>query len=193
MNVDALILAAGNSERMGFPKAFLQFDETKTFIDEIVNQYREFSCMKVCVVINKQSEVQISKLLPETQKYAQFLVNENPNRGRFSSIKIGLNHLSDSEAVFIQNIDNPFIGALLLQHLTDIILDFDYCIPTYENRGGHPILIKNSVVQKALSEPDETILKNFLQQFQVKKIAVDDPKILLNINTFEEYNQIFGK
>jgi CTP:molybdopterin cytidylyltransferase MocA len=42
-----IILAAGKSERLGFPKLSLKYDDDTTFVEHIVNEYQSFGCSDI--------------------------------------------------------------------------------------------------------------------------------------------------
>jgi molybdenum cofactor cytidylyltransferase len=181
MTVGALILSAGNSTRMGFPKALLQFDEHFSFIETIIQQYQNFDCTRICTILNPENLTSFDE--PAIVK----LVNKNPENGRFSSLKIGFKALEDMDYIFVQNIDNPFADRNLLKSLLKGIEGFDFCVPVFENRGGHPIIVCNKIAKAAQNEPDDTNLKEFLSHYTRKNVETNLAEILLNINNEEDY------
>jgi CTP:molybdopterin cytidylyltransferase MocA len=96
--------------------------------------------------------------------------------------------------VLVCNIDHPFLEVTTIQTLLSLKNKADYAVPTYQNQGGHPILISNTIVQDVLktAEP-QTHLKIFLQKYTQARMAVQDPRILSNINTPEDYLHYFPK
>ncbi len=185
----ALILAAGLSTRMGQEKFALEFSPGLTFLEHIAAQYHQSDCHRIVVVLNPTGKQLLDKLplrLPET---VQVVINHNPERGRFSSINTGLKLLKDDDYVFLHNIDNPAISQELLIVLTENIRDADYVYPVFQNRGGHPILLSNTIVREIVGqENDDLILKNFLKRFKKAQVEFGDQIILTNINTREDYD-----
>jgi molybdenum cofactor cytidylyltransferase len=189
IKIGALILSAGNSTRMGFPKALLKFDNEYTFIEKIIRQYQDFKCSRICTVVNIENQYLYDEMKSDIRNSTEKLINKYPEKGRFSSLKIGFSAMYDMDYIFIQNIDNPFAGIILLESLLSQIEDFDYCVPVFENRGGHPILVKNKIAKSAQNQPDDSILKDFLSQFSRKNIKTNSAEILLNINNAEEFEK----
>jgi len=189
LNISALILAAGFSERMKFPKAFLMFNDKMTFLEKIVSEFKIFGCNSIFVVFNNKNVLHLNKnnLFLNEIEYG---INYNPEFGRFSSLKIGFNKLIKNEFIFIHNIDNPFVEQNTLELLFNNFSDCDFCVPTFQNKGGHPILINQNIAQQALEIPDDSNLKEFLNKFNRKNIETNNRDILLNINTQDEYFSI---
>jgi CTP:molybdopterin cytidylyltransferase MocA len=187
-NASALILAAGLSYRMGKEKLSLEFGDGVTFLEQIVAQYYKFGCNKIVVVVNSEGKKLLDQESLHLPVEVVVAVNAFPERGRFSSIKTGLMNLPDEDFAFIQNVDNPEINLDLLSALLNNINEADYTFPLYQGNGGHPVLVNNKIVKALINEKtDELNLKHFLSRFKKKETEVDDPAVLLNINTAEEY------
>lgn len=188
--INALILAAGNSERMGSPKFMLRFDENHSFLEKIVESYQQFGCEKIIVVLNPSGVhlIKESKFSHEVQ----IVLNSYPEWERFYSIKTGLKTIFGAAYSFIHHVDNPFVDMEVLKCLHQNINDCDYLVPYYKGQGGHPILISGKVMKKIVEETgNKHNLKIYLQQFVLKRIEVETSSILVNINTMDEYNKFF--
>ena len=185
-NISVIILAAGNSSRLGKPKFLLKMPNGETFIESITRQYAEFGCANIIVVVNKSGNKLLTNLkFPSNTKIA---INHNHNSGRFSSIKIGAEQFNANFA-FIHNIDNPSAKAKILKSLYNVKQQADVIKPIINNKGGHPILISKKVCKDIIREKtNDKNLKYFLKNYSIKKVEVNDNSILLNINTLEDYN-----
>lgn len=187
-NASALILAAGLSYRMGKEKFALEYSSGVTFLEQIVAQYHKFGCNKIVVVVNPKGKNLNDQVLMRLPQEVIIAVNPFPERGRFSSIKTGLINSPDEDYVFIQNVDNPEITIDLLSALQNNLNEADYTFPLYHGKGGHPVLVNNEIVKALINEKtDDLNLKHFLSRYKKMKTVVDDPAVLLNINTAEEY------
>jgi len=192
-NVSVIVLAAGNSGRMASPKPFLKWDDSLTFIEKIIETYHFYGCNNIILVFNPE----VFKLFH--QKYPNYkndyklkiVINEYPQYERFYSIKKGIAICTNNKFCFIQNVDNPYVNNVILDSLYSNIGTNDYCVPTYKDYGGHPILI-NSKVINSINNIIENNLKfnEFLSQFHRKNIITEDKTVLYNINTPEEYNKL---
>lgn len=184
----ALILAAGLSNRMGQEKFALEYSSGVTFLEQIVAQYHKFGCYKIVIVVNPKGKNLICQVTLRLPVEVVIAVNAFPERGRFSSIKTGLMNLPDEDYVFIQNVDNPEITIDLLSALQNNLNEADYTFPLYHGKGGHPVLVNNRIVKALMNEnTDDLNLKHFLSRYKKIETVVDDPAVLLNINTAEEY------
>ncbi len=183
-----IILAAGNSVRMGEHKALLKFDSQKTFIQNITETYLQSDIEQVIVVVNSELFKLISESSPELNRKASLIVNEHPERGRFYSLQTGLKQLQTGNSCFFQNIDNPFTSGELLKKLILYKDQADVIIPSYQGRAGHPVLISQSVAQEILLAEDSDLrIDVFLKKFKIKKVTTTERSISANINSREDY------
>jgi molybdenum cofactor cytidylyltransferase len=187
-----IILAAGKSERMGFPKLSLKYNEKENFIEHIISEYLSFGCKDIAVVVNEIGFEYLNKNEIQFPDIVKVVINEHPDWHRFYSLKIGAKSLSETHSVFIHNVDNPFVNNDVLKVLYNNKNKADYINPEYEGKGGHPILLSKKIIEELRSiEEDQIHLKDFLNQYSRLRIKVDDNKVLANINTIEEYRKNF--
>jgi CTP:molybdopterin cytidylyltransferase MocA len=89
---------------------------------------------------------------------------------------------------FFQNIDNPLTTIELLDELIIHKDEADAIIPTFQKKSGHPVLISPLVVQKINAGCNyELRVDAFLKQFTEMRIDTLDHRILININSKEDY------
>ncbi len=191
--ISSIILAAGYSSRMGVAKMSLKYDKKYSFLEKAVNEYREFGCTEIIIVVNSYNkEIISSQNLPE-DGIIKIVVNEHPEFGRFYSLKTACLSVKPLQASFIHNVDNPFVTQETLNRIFEFHNKFDYIIPSFSGRGGHPVLISEKVVSEAASTKSNTLhLKEFLTGFSTYKVDVEDEKVLVNINNAEDYKRYFG-
>ncbi|PLX14054.1 MAG: hypothetical protein C0597_10630 [Marinilabiliales bacterium] len=189
----AIILAAGKSERLGFPKLSLKYSDQYTFVEQIANEYNLFGCKEIIVVANQSGYNYIKNHNLKFPKNIHLVINEYPEWHRFYSLKIGVKALRESHSVIVHNVDNPFVNRRVLDDLLKNINTTDYVIPEYENRGGHPFLISKKIVNDIkFVEENQIHLKEFLNQYAKLKVPVQHEEVLVNINTMDEYRKYFG-
>ncbi|MFC2131414.1 NTP transferase domain-containing protein [Bacteroidota bacterium] len=191
--VAVVILAAGESNRMNTPKPFLRFDAKRVFIDKIIDEYRQFGCSRIVVTINKKHTEWISYIAAKSSSDSIiFIENNHPEYERFYSVKLGLQNIDDVDFSFIHNIDNPFIDQEILNNIYEFKSDGGYVVPNYLDKGGHPILLHREAINKIISETNNSVnLKNILSS--LKRINCDSgsDKVLININTQDDYEKYF--
>lgn len=190
-----IILAGGNSSRFGKPKPFLEFSQGLTFIEKLVNEYEKFSCEKIAVVLNSELMNSFFELYPDNfRDKLNVISNTKPELGRFYSIKLGAEQLEDTDYCFIQNIDNPFTDFDTLSLLYNSRNTDSYISPYFEDKGGHPVLLPNMIIEKIKQETNlEINTKVFLRKFKKISVSVSNDKILANINTPVEYSMAFPR
>ena len=185
-----LILAGGNSSRMKFPKTWLKIDNT-TFLEKIITTYQNFGVKNIVVVINPKFCVEPWKNKLKTLKNQTTIIeNTEVEKGRLYSIQLGLQQITIADFVFIQNIDNPFIDKNVLEQLIQNRCETGVTVPTFNQKGGHPILINRAIKNQLINTFNYSItLHDVINQFERKNIEVDDERILINMNTPEEYKE----
>ncbi len=188
----AIILAAGKSSRMGIPKLSLKYNENNIFIEHIINEYISFGCKEIAIVVNETGSNFLIENKIKFPDKVKIVINEHPDWHRFYSLKIGAKSLSESTMTFIHNVDNPFVNHNVLNRLLENIDTADYISPEFSGKGGHPILLSQKIINDVRStQEDQLHFKEFLNQYPKTKVRVDDEKVLVNINTMEEYSRYF--
>ena len=120
------------------------------------------------------------------------MVNRQVELGRSHSIHLGLQHVPEGVSCFIHNIDNPFPGLSLLALLCEAVKDHGYAVPVHLGRGGHPILLGKNVTEKLRSRHDPGDFRQALEAFERIAVPCSDARILMNINTTEEYQRFLS-
>jgi len=189
----AIILAAGKSSRIGFPKLSLRYNENKIFIEQIVNEYESFGCKEIIIVVNETGNNFLTENKIQFSDNVKIVINEHPDWHRFYSLKTGAKSMSEVLPVFVHNVDNPFVNHKVLNELLVYIDKADYLSPEFKGKGGHPILLSKKIVEDVIATKEDQIhFKEFLNQYPKKKVQVDDEKVLVNINTKDDYRQYFN-
>jgi len=186
-----IILASGLSERMGKPKALLRWDDTTTFLEKIIVEYSKACCSKIICTVNKETEPFCRNLKIQTD--VKFVINQHPEWGRFYAIKTGMQEVQNSDFCFIQNVDNPFVSVEIIEKLFAERNPDAWCSPVYKERGGHPILLPQSIIQKISQTNNDITLLDFLKPFRRINVETDNDAILRNINTPEDYANFFNR
>lgn len=192
-SVSSVILAAGNSSRMNFPKPFLPFDEERNFIEKILDTYIAAGIDDIVLVINTDMERRMRLLLTANypSRHIELVVNHEPEKGRIHSIQQGLQNVKN-RCCFIQNIDNPFITKNLLQEMIAVVTGSNYVVPAYGNKNGHPVLLGNDVlIYLSLLKGRDLDLRIELNHFEKAIVTWQHDDILANINTREDYRKYF--
>jgi len=115
--ITAVILAAGESKRMGLSKPLLKIGD-KTFVRNIVDIYKR-SLVEDVIVVSQPGEGDIEKELGGTG--VSIVPNPEYRKGQLSSIITGINvaEKSHADAVFIHPVDHPDINESVINKLVE--------------------------------------------------------------------------
>jgi len=184
MDVPFILLAAGQSSRMGQPKA-LQDYHGQPWLRAQIEAIRAQTQGPIRVVLGPQGERE-SQLL-EGVEGVQTVLNPAPQRGPFSSLQVGLEGLPGP--VFVGPLDCP-VAPVLRILFPSMDPDDEAVVPTHQGRGGHPVLIGPTLVGRLLeleAGAPEARLDLALKRSRTRRVEVEDARILLNLNTSEAW------
>jgi molybdenum cofactor cytidylyltransferase len=192
--IAAVLLAAGESRRMGRPKLTLPWGKGGSVIAQVVSRFREAGADPLLVVTGGDRE-EVEQALQGTG--AQCLFNPNYRQGgMLSSIKVGLSGLLDgeAEAAMMAPADLPSLTVGTLRGLLDHWRrsGADLVVPSYEMRRGHPVLMGRAHWQSVLDLAEGETLRDFLRRKadQIDYVVVDDPGVIQDLDTPEEYGRV---
>ncbi|MBX9723232.1 MAG: nucleotidyltransferase family protein [Candidatus Obscuribacterales bacterium] len=188
-NVALIILAAGNSSRMGRPKQLREFNGT-TLLAHVVDAGLESNCNSIFVVLGSQIELMTAALVGKSIK---IICNENWQEGMASSIAAGIQNLQNSndnfDATIIATCDQPFVSSELFNAL---ISAFDtskskIVASKYNEIAAVPALFDSvyfdELSKLSGSEGARKIIRNNQRQLQ----TVEFPNGSIDIDTEEEW------
>jgi len=191
--IAAVLLAAGESRRMGRPKLTLPWGNGGSVISQVVARFREAGADPLLVVTGGDRE-EVERALRGAG--AQCLFNPIYRQGgMLSSIKVGLRRLLDgeAEAALVAPADLPYLTAETLRSLLDHRRrsGSDLIVPSHEMRRGHPVLIGRAYWQEVLDLPEGRTLRDFLRRRtgQIDYVVVGDAGVIQDIDTPEDYER----
>jgi molybdenum cofactor cytidylyltransferase len=184
----AIILAGGESKRMGFPKMLLAF-RGKTMVENVIGNVADSRVDEIVVVLGASSE----KIIEKTEHLnVKHCFNENFKEGMLSSVKCGFRNLpAEYKAVLVFQGDQPLITPKVINSVIEAYLSSGkgLVIPVYNKRRGHPLLIEKRYGAEIEKLTAEEGLHALAAKFygDVLEVEVDEPGILRDIDTYEEY------
>lgn len=185
----AIVLSAGQSQRMGYDKALLTYTQGKTFIHSIIEAFQCAKIYNIFVVINP--DIHKKLVNKNIQINATPIINNYPELGRFFSIQTALNNIKSFSYFLIHNIDNPFINSDIVKLLYNERKSADCVIPCFNNRNGHPVIFNQKVAKQIKSAPYQSNLRDIIAKNLPKIIETIDESITININTPADYRKYF--
>jgi molybdenum cofactor cytidylyltransferase len=191
-----VILAAGGSIRMGRDKALLPWDGT-TFLSATIERLKPFTQL-VIVVAGANAKV----LAPEVYSRGAFLVvNPEPERGQFSSLRVGLQEVLNRgrDAAVVTLVDRPPASAHTMERLmATFVRHFNHddgkwaVVPECDGKHGHPIVIGREMMEAFLRADEATTARDVehANQKHLEYLQVEDRNVITNINTPEDYQEL---
>lgn len=194
--VSAILLAAGQSRRMGAFKPLLPFGNT-TVIESCIQNLREAGVKEIVVVLGHRAEELHQALIGS---HVTFALNPNPNSEMSDSIACGVRVLaSEAKATLIALTDQPSIPSEVIKAIIGQWMSGKkLVIPEFNGRGGHPVLVDLEFRGELLKLDPRGGLRSFLQAHsdQVLRLPVDSPFIARDMDTWDDYRalhkEVFG-
>ncbi|MBU3113441.1 nucleotidyltransferase family protein [Clostridium lacusfryxellense] len=183
MAVDAVVLAAGLSSRVGTYKMALDI-HGKSVIERCIEGMYDI-CENIIVVGGYKLE-NITTILAKYEK-VHVVFNKDYELGMFSSVKEGIRHVKEEKFFFTPG-DYPLVSIEVYETL--LRASGEIIIPTYGDRNGHPILINSNYISGILEENIYSNLREFIVSKEVTKVEVNSNSILMDIDTIEDYEEI---
>jgi molybdenum cofactor cytidylyltransferase len=189
--IAALILAAGNSKRMGSPKMSLPWGDT-TVLGQVLEVFKAAAVGYVLVVTGGAREG-VEKIASAAGAQTVF----NPDFAKkemLSSLQAGLQALpADANAALIALGDQPQIQ---LDTVTAIATAYSQTraaliVPSYHMRRGHPWLIARELWGQILSMQPPQTPRDFLNEraAEIQYVELDTASVLQDLDTPEDYMQ----
>ncbi|RPI24375.1 MAG: nucleotidyltransferase family protein [Acidobacteria bacterium] len=189
--IASIILAAGSSTRMGYPKALLSLHGV-AFLELILRAHRTLGLPVYVVLGSHHEQIRASVDLSE----ATVLINERPELGQLSSLKLGLESTKDYAGVFVHPVDHPLVRRETLQLILDAQSESPsyILVPGYEDRRGHPVFFPRDFFRELLDAPLDQVARYVVSRHpeSVTIVPVSDPGVLQNIDTPEDYKRVIG-
>jgi molybdenum cofactor cytidylyltransferase len=191
-----VILAAGESSRMGTDKALLPYGED-TLLGAAIRRLTPFTQL-VIVVAGTNTE----KLKIVVYANGAFLVvNPEPEAGQFSSLRVGLQEVLNRgrDVAIITHVDRPPAEAETLHRL---IAEFGAkhnlpaatrrwaIVPQVDGKHGHPIIAGREMIEEFLRAPNDVTARDVEHKHhqRMEYVDVPDRNVITNLNTPDEYN-----
>ena len=193
--IAAVVLSAGESSRMGKPKALLPVQGVP-FIERIVLSLKSTKVGKIILVLGHNADELIPKIshLPAT-----VLINREYKKGQLSSLLLGIRQLKSGEdaktvdGVLVHLVDHPFINPPLVDHMIDCFYETKKLIivPRFKGKRGHPVIFSSRLFSELLETPLEQGAKAVVHAHREEtlEIETDDEGVTIDIDTPEEYRQ----
>jgi len=191
----AVVLSAGESSRMGRPKALLPISGIP-FIEEIVRALKGTKVDDIIVVVGHHAAEIQERIahLPIT-----VVVNEDYKKGQLSSLVAAIRSLesrTDSakiDGLLVHLVDHPFISPPLVDEMIDRFYQSGKLIvvPRCRGRRGHPVLFSRALFSELLRTPVDQGAKAVVHAHrdQTLEVETEYEGVTIDIDTPEEYRR----
>ena len=191
MTIGAIILAAGQSRRMGRNKLLLPYGAA-TVLETVVTEVTACPTVTTVVVVTGHESDRITTLLAPYPVRCIF----NPRYDRAEmlvSLQVGLRALSsDVQAALVVPGDHPRLRRDIMQRVIDQHQPGALVIPSYQMKRGHPILIDRVWWDELVALPETATLREFirLHEDHIRYEVVETDSVLRDIDTPEAYQDL---
>jgi molybdenum cofactor cytidylyltransferase len=188
-----LILSAGESRRMGVPKALLRYRD-ETFVDRLIGLFAA-RCSPVIVVLGAGA----GRIRAGAARQAVFVCNPDYARGQITSMQCGLRAVpAAADGVLFTLVDHPAVAPATL----DAVLGGGagngpaplVRVPRHQGHRGHPIWFSRALIPEFLALPDDAAARDVVRAHAAETgyLDLDDPGILADIDDPEAYRRLTG-
>lgn len=186
--VAALVLAAGQSRRMGPVNKLLAVVDGAPMLARVVAHALESSACAVHVVTGFE-RLRVEEMLAGQD--VQLVYNPGFERGISTSIAAGLSSLpTDVEGALICLGDMPAVSVEVLDH---IIAAFDpghgaeVCVPTHRGKRGNPVLWSRRFFAEIRRIRGDAGARHLIGEHSevVREVPIDDASILMDVDSPE--------
>ena len=202
----AVVLSAGESSRMGRPKALLPIQGQK-FIERIIRVIGQSRVGRTIVVLGHHADQlrgQIEHLPVEV------VINPDYRSGQLSSLQAAIRHISGDDpgpdegdrhrpqragcdGMLVHLVDHPFIDVALVDALIESFFETKKMIvvPRYKGKRGHPVIFSRQLFGELLNAPFDQGAKAVVNAHRQETLEIEwqDEGITLDIDTPELYRQ----
>jgi molybdenum cofactor cytidylyltransferase len=188
----AVVLSAGESSRMGRPKALLPIDG-ETFIERIVGTLKRTQISKTIVVIGHNA----AEIKPKIEHLpVEILINHQYRLGQLSSLHVAIRHLLADPScggILVHLVDHPYIDPDLVNRMIEASETSGKLIvvPRHQGKRGHPVILSRELFNELLAAPMDQGAKVVVNAHPDDTLAidVDDQGVTIDIDTPDEYSQ----
>jgi len=200
-----VILAAGDSSRMGTDKALLAWPpqaagkppSKQTFLSAAIQSLS--LATDFIVIVTGRNEAALAPIAYANG--ASVVANPDPSRGQFSSLQVGLHEVLNRgrDAAVITLVDRPPVSPATVQLLRDAFesapQDVWAVVPEFSGQHGHPYLVGRELIEVFLQASPSASAREVEHRHQdhIQYVTVSDPFVALNINTPEDYAALVAK
>ena len=189
--ISVILLAAGQSKRMDGENKLTKEIQGVPLIKHSVKNILASFVDELIIVLGCQKEI-IENLIDKNNKI-KFVFNKDFKSGMASSIKTGLNHISNNtETFFICLGDMPMVGYDIYNQLIKSKANKEIIVPSYKGQQGNPVLFNKSMKEKVMDISGDIGAKKILElnKDKIFKLEINDQSIVKSFNTQGDFRSL---
>ena len=191
--ISAILLAAGQSKRMGELKQLMPFGQS-TIVEQAVDNLLGSAVVEVIVVVGYKAEDVIKAI---AAKPIRMVINPDYEQGMSTSIIAGLNLVHGGvQGVMLAMGDQPLVDSQTINGLIDEFCNHDkgIAVPTYQGRRGHPIIFAIKYKEQLLKLGGDVGGRQIIKDNpgDVLDVAVDSESVVADFDTTDDYQAHAG-
>jgi len=187
--ISAIILAAGQSKRMGQPKMLLPWGE-QTVLTHVISVFQSAGVSDI-IIVTGGARVEIEELVSGLNVG----INHNDEYAKsemLSSIQCGIRTLTrQTQAALIGLGDQPQVQERSVRRVCEAFFETrsNLVVPSYQMRRGHPWLVASPLWDELLKMDSPQSPRDFLSTHakEIKYVDIDNPSILEDLDTPDDY------
>ena len=189
--ISAILLAAGQSKRMNGENKLSKEIQGIPLIKHSVKNILASSIDELIVILGYQKDI-MEKLIDKNEKI-KIIFNKDFESGMASSIKTGLDNLSEkSEAFFICLGDMPMVSHDIYNQLIKSKDNKEIIVPTYKGQQGNPVLFNKSMKEKIMDTIGDVGAKKILElnKDKISNLEINNQSISKSFNTQGDFSSL---
>jgi molybdenum cofactor cytidylyltransferase len=191
--ISAILLAAGQSKRMGELKQLMPFGQS-TIVEQAVDNLLGSSVDEVILVVGYKAEDVIKAI---AAKPVKLVINPDYEQGMSTSVIAGLNLVqSKVQGVMLALGDQPLVDSQTINRLIEEFCNHDkgIAVPTYQGRRGHPIIFAIKYKEQLLKLRGDVGGRQIIKDNpdDVLEVAVDSESVVADFDTTDDYQAYVG-
>ncbi len=187
--VTAVVLAAGQSRRMGRSKQLLPWGDT-TMLGQTLRNLKE-SAVHDILVITGADAAQVAAVA-QAENVPTLHNDRYATAEMLSSLQTAVDQLpANRSAVLVMLADQPLVTASIIDQLLHVYARGQGAIiaPQYRSHRGNPVLIDRSHFAELLALPPNAAPRDLLRRHPVTLVPVLSDAILQDIDNLDDYNR----
>ena len=186
--ISAILLAAGQSKRMGKLKQLMPFGQS-TIVEQAVDNLLGSAVYEVIVVVGYRAEDVIKAIAAKPIRLA---INPDYEHGMSTSIIAGLNLVhSRVQGIMLALGDQPLVNSQTINRLIEEFYNHDkgIAVPTYQGSRGHPIIFAIKYKEQLLKLSGDVGGRQIIEDHpdDVLEVAVNSESVIADFDTTDDY------